>query len=206
MDDPTDQVQTLSDDALLDDSLPAEAEAKLQRLQAEQRAREAAFTAQRDGRRRLWHTHHWPDEYERCALVGSTHICRRCLTLYPVAIAAMLLSFAGFTPWPERLDLVFIWGLCIPATADFLAEKLWNRAYSARRQVAVTALVGVALGRGFVFEIRDRWSTEFWGPVLVFGLIWFLAAVNHSRRNMFAAALENSSEYGAVGHGERASC
>lgn len=176
--------------------LPPEAEAKLRALQAKQSERRAAEAADRRARRGLWLTHHWPDEYDRCAVVGGRHVCRRCLTLYPIAIAVAIAGLAGFAPWPESIDVWMIWLLCIPATIEFLAEKLLDVLYNPRRQIAVTALVGLALGRGLSYEIDDRWSWEFWGPVLVFCTIWFVAAAVKAQRHYFSNALEHSIEYG----------
>lgn len=188
------------------DELPPEAEARLQRLLEEQRARTRVEDDHRSAKRTLWRTHHWPDEYDRCTTVAGRHVCRRCSVLYPVSLAVLALSFIGLTPWPTSLDLVFLWGLSVPATIDFLGEKLLGWSYSPRRQAVVTALVAVAIGRGFHHELTDRWSAEFWGPVLVFGTIWFLAALNAARARMFAEALERSVEYGPAatvdaGHG-----
>ena len=82
--------------------------------------------------------------------------------------------------------------LCVPATVEFLAEKLAGVAYDARRQTIVTLAVAVALGRGLALELDGRWSPTFWGPVIVFGTIWFLAAASAARRSLFEAALEAS--------------
>lgn len=177
-------------------ALPAEAEARLQALIADQKERRAEEDRARRARRDLWISHHWPDEYHRCATVGGRHVCRRCLVLYPIALAVMALALAGWQPWPASLDLWFIWGLCIPATLDFMAEKLFDVDYSARRQVMVTALVALALGRGLAYEIDDRWSWNFWGPVLVFGSTWFAAALYRAQRTMFEQALEASRRDG----------
>jgi len=126
-------------------------------------------------RRQMWHAHHWPDQYERCVAIGGRPVCRRCLTLYPAAVAIAILSLAGVSLWPASLDLWFIWGLCLPATADFVLEQLGAIRYSARRQVITTALLAPALGRGMGHELADTWSWEFWGPVLTFCTIWFIA-------------------------------
>ena len=176
--------------------LPPEAEAQLAELRARQQARRDAEARQRRARRGLWLSHHWPDEYDRCVVVGDRHVCRRCLALYPLALVVMIAGLAGVAPWPERLDRWFIWLLCIPATIEFVAEKLGGVEYRARRQVVVTLLVALALGRGLAHELDDRWSWEFWGPVLVFGTIWFVTAVASLQRALFRAALENSVEYG----------
>ncbi len=172
--------------------LPPEAEARLTALIAEQRARRAGEDDAERARKALWRTHHWPDEYHRCAVVGGRHVCRRCLVLYPIALTVMAVSLAGFQPWPERLDLWFIWLLCVPATLDFLAEKILGTPYSAGRQIVGTAMVALAFGRGLAIEIDDRWSWPFWGPVLAYCSIWFAAALHRAQRTMFEQALEAS--------------
>ena len=56
-----------------------------------------------------------------------------------------------------------------------MLEQLGAIRYSARRQVITTALLAPALGRGMGHELADTWSWEFWGPVLTFCTIWFIA-------------------------------
>ncbi len=127
--------------------------------------------------REMWHAHHWPEEYDRCVTIAGRHVCRRCLILYPAALVVAVLSLAGITLWPPALDLWFIWGLCIPATGDFVLEQLGVIRHSPRRQVATTALLAPALGRGFGHELAQTWSWEFWGPVFTFCTVWFVAAL-----------------------------
>ena len=134
------------------------------------------------GRRALWRTHHHPDQYDRCVVLGGTHYCRRCLTLYPVAALFAALTLAGWSLWPESLDLWFIWLPCLPATVDFVGEQLQLVRYSARRQFMTTLLVAPALGRGIGHELADSFSWELWGPVLCFCTIWFFAAIAGYRR------------------------
>ena len=45
-----------------------------------------ARESERVGGRAMWHAHHWPDEYDRCTMIGGRPVCRRCLTLYPLAV------------------------------------------------------------------------------------------------------------------------
>ncbi|KAG1648206.1 hypothetical protein GQR58_030040 [Nymphon striatum] len=142
----------------------------MQALLAKQRAAKAEDAEYDLAKKRLWLSHNWPGEYERCAVVGGRHVCRRCSTLYPVALLVTVASFLGFAPWPASMDLFFIFALCVPATAEFLAEKILGWAYNSRRQVAVTFLLAPALGRGFWYEIQDRWTLEFWGPALATGV------------------------------------
>lgn len=147
-------------------------------------ARIAATLAQQAERRRaeaaergLWLSHHPPEDHERCTTIAGRSVCRRCLALYPLALVVALAGLAGFAPWPERLDLWFIWLLCVPGTIEYVAEQVGLLTYSARRQTIATLLIAPALGRGMAYELDDRWSWEFWGPVLVFCTLWFVAAI-----------------------------
>lgn len=128
-------------------------------------------------RSQMWHAHHWPDEYHRCTAIAGRPVCRRCLILYPVAIAVGLAAVLGFSLWPAAADPWLIWVLCLPATVDFVLEQTGTVAYSARRQIVTTALLAPALGRGFGYELSQTWSWEFWGPVTTFCTIWFLATL-----------------------------
>jgi len=143
----------------------------------------AARRATERSRESMWRTHHHRDQYDRCVVIRGRHVCRRCITLYPTSLTVAALSLAGVVLWPVQYDLWLIWGLCLPGTVDFALEQAGVVRYSARRQVWVTVLVALALGRGFAYELDSRWSWEFWGPVLVFGATWFAAAVIGSRRS-----------------------
>ena len=130
----------------------------------------------------LWLSHHHPEEWDRCLVIRGRRVCRRCFVLYPLAFSIALLTLAGGSPWPPELDPWFIWGLSIPATVEFVGEQLGRFRYSARRQVAVTAVVAVAYGRGLGLELQDSWHWLFWGPILLFGTAWFTAAMVGRRR------------------------
>jgi hypothetical protein len=136
-----------------------------------------ARESERNAGRAMWHAHHWPDEYDRCTMIGGRPVCRRCLTFYPLAVLVAIVSLLGPAPWPETYDLWFIWGLCAPATIDFVGEQLMVFRYSVRRQVVATTLMAPAFGQGLAHELDDSWSLEFWGPVLAFCTIWFVAAL-----------------------------
>ena len=148
-------------------------DAEFERAVAEINAREAEHRAAKG----LWLSHHWPEEFDRCVLVRGRHVCRRCLLLYPIALAVAAASLAGVPPWPASFDPWLIWLLCLPATFDFVTEQLGLVEYSVRRQTVATLLLAPALGRGIGYELDDSWSWEFWGPVLVFCTIWFLTTI-----------------------------
>jgi len=146
---------------------------------AARRAEEASAEA---SGRAMWRTHHHPNQYDRCVTINGRHVCRRCITLYPTSLLVAVISLAGTVLWPERYDLWLIWGLSVPATIEFVLEQIGILRYSPRRQILVTFLVALALGRGFAYELDARWSWEFWGPVMVFGSTWFAAAMAGRRR------------------------
>lgn len=131
-------------------------------------------------RRQLWLTHHWPKDYpQRCVRVGSRHVCRRCAALYPLGFVVAFLSAFGLPLWPAAWDPAAIWILCIPATVAFVGEAVGVFRYSARWQVAAMLITALAFGRGLGYELVDRWSSEFWEPVAVFGGLWFFASLFH---------------------------
>lgn len=152
-------------------------------LATDLRRRRGQEEQERRAARLLWLSHHWPDTYQpRCISIGRFHLCRRCTALYPLGFTVAALSVLGIHPWPMSWDPAAIWLLSIPATLAFVGEALgWFR-YSARWQVTTTLLAGLAFGRALGYELLDRWSSEFWGPIAVFGGIWFFASVAAWRR------------------------
>ena len=135
-----------------------------------------------DARRWVWLSHHHIDQLDRCVVIRGRHVCRRCLTLYGISTVIAVLALAGLPPWPARLDTVMIWGLSIVGTAEFVSEQVGWTTYRPWRQVAATAVVALAFGRALAYELDDRWDWYFWGPILVFGTIWFVASRIGDRR------------------------
>jgi hypothetical protein len=151
----------------------------------------------RQARRNLWLAHHWPDDYQdRCAWIGSRPVCRRCAALYPLGFLVAFTSALGYAPWPSDLDPWPIWLLSLPATVAYVGEAVgWFR-YHVRWQVGTTLVAALAFGRALGYELNDRWHPWFWGPIAVFGAIWFAATVIATRRSrgqMVATASSSSS-------------
>ncbi len=141
-------------------------------------ARIARRHRDRQGRRQLWLSHHWPEHYgQRCVRIGSRHLCRRCTALYPFAFLVAFLSASGRPPWPPDLDPAAIWLLSIPATVAFIGEAIGLFRYSPKWQVGTTLLAAAAFGRALGYELVERWSSEFWQPIAVFGGLWFFASL-----------------------------
>lgn len=166
-------------------------DAKLSALAADNRAR--------IGRKNMWLAHHWPEHYaERCVKLGGRHVCRRCFSLYPLGILVAVLSTRGITPWPASLDPAAIWILSIPATIAYCAEALNLIGYSAKVQVSTTIIAALAFGRGLGYEFEQRWSSEFWGPICFFGLVWFMftaagMTIRRAKQNQSQTELERLS-------------
>lgn len=127
------------------------------------------------GRKNMWLAHHWPEHYaERCVQLGGRHVCRRCAALYPLGLLVAVLSTVSFVAWPDSWNPAAIWVLSVPATVAYCAEALGLIGYSAKIQVATTLVAAMAFGRALGYEFIERGSPEFWGPIAVFGGIWFL--------------------------------
>lgn len=159
------------------------AEADFAALVARRRADDEQHRADTRARRILWLTHHWPEQYgQRCVRVGPWPVCRRCSALYGVGFLVALAMTFGRAPWSDRWDPGLIWLLCLPGTVAFVGEALGWLRYSVRWQVATTMVAGLAFGKALGYELDERWSSEFWGPIAVFGGIWFFAGLIGHRR------------------------
>lgn len=124
----------------------------------------------------MWLAHHYPEDYDRCVMIGRTHVCRRCLALYPLAFAVMLISLAlgGSSASLDRVALVL---LPLPAVVEFVLEQLGVVRYQPVRQVLVTIPLAVGLGRGFAIYVHHPTSPLFWSVVVVYGAVCGLAVL-----------------------------
>jgi len=129
----------------------------------------------------LWMAHHYPEDYDRCVVLGRAHVCRRCLVLYPIAFVVMGLALAG--GWSSsRLDGWLLAALPLPAVVEFVLEHLGALRYQPVRQMVLTVPLGVALGLGFARYLHDQTDPWFWGVVVAYGGVCILATVLGARR------------------------
>lgn len=117
----------------------------------------------------MWLSHHEPDAYDHCVLVGERYVCRRCLVLYPLAFAVALLT-ASWHPG-DVVDTLLIALLPLPAVVELVLEQLRVVRYDARRQVLVTVPLAIGLGRGFAVYLGDQASLRFWIPVVLYTVV-----------------------------------
>jgi hypothetical protein len=122
----------------------------------------------------MWLAHHSPEEYDRCVAVGRTYVCRRCLVLYPITFAVLMLARAGVR-WPTSLDALLILSLSLPTVAEFVLEHIGLIRFRPRRQDALTIPAGVALGVSFDRYLRDHTDLLFWATAVAYSVVGFAA-------------------------------
>lgn len=140
------------------------------------------------GLRELVLAHHPPEAYERCVLIDGRHVCRRCSVLYPIAFAMLGLSMAGLH-WPAALDRLLLLSLPVPVVLEFVLEQLGAIRYSARRQIALTAIAAIALGQGFARYLSNGRDATFWTMIAVHGGVCLAVfVIGNARRSRRAEA------------------
>ena len=128
----------------------------------------------------MWLAHHYPEDYDRCVVIGRSHVCRRCIVLYPLAFVVM---FATLSWHPETaLDVAVLAALPVPALIELSLEQLAVLAYNPRRQIIVTVPLALGLGRGFAIYLDDQTSRLFWGVVVSYTAIAVLMVFLGRRR------------------------
>lgn len=128
----------------------------------------------------MWLAHHYPEDYGRCVVIGRSHVCRRCLVLYPLAILVMVATLAWH---PGRtVDAAVLVILPLPSLVELVLEQAGVLVYRARRQVIVTIPLAVGLGRGFALYLEDQTSVLFWGVVVTYTFVGVVAVVVGRRR------------------------
>jgi hypothetical protein len=129
----------------------------------------------------LWLAHHYPEDYDRCVVIGRSHVCRRCLVLYPIAFVVMGLALADVR-WPTSLDTVLLILLPVPSVVEFVLEHLGVVGYRPLRQVLLTVPLAAALGVGFARYLDHQADPLFWGVVVGYAAICLAATVIGARR------------------------
>lgn len=124
----------------------------------------------------MWLSHHWPSGYDRCAVVGGLHVCRRCLVLYPVAFVTAVLVAQG-SWWPHRLDAVVLWLFPAPGVVEFVLDNLHVIRYSPRRQVALSFFGAIAAGIGYVRYLHETLDPLVWSVVGVYTGVCLIGAI-----------------------------
>ena len=133
----------------------------------------------------LWLSHHFPDAYERCAVIGGRHVCRRCLVLYPVALVAGIAISVG-SWWSSAWDPWVLWLGPLAGTVEFVLDNLKIVRYSPVRQMVLSSGGAVAAGVGYVRYLDDLTDPLVWSVVAVYTTVCVAAVVIGSRRKAVA--------------------
>lgn len=129
----------------------------------------------------MWLSHHWPSGYDRCAVVGGMHICRRCLVLYPLAlVTGIALSIGSW--WPPGIDGWVLWLFPLPGVIEFVLDNLGVIGYSPVRQMVLSAAGAVAAGVGYVRYLDHTTDPLVWTVVGVYTAVCVAAVVVGSMR------------------------
>ncbi len=120
--------------------------------------------------RSLLLAHHHEGDRRRCATIAGHDVCRRCLVLYPVLLATMVAVTLGVgSDLPVSWRNPLVWLLPLPAALDYAAETFGLLRYSRRRQVAVTAVLALAGGAGFAWEMHASTTVSAWAAAFAYG-------------------------------------
>ena len=128
----------------------------------------------------MWLSHHFPEDYDRCVVIGRSHVCRRCLALYPLAFVVLGICLVA---QPGRTaEIVALAVLSLPAVVELVLEQLGVIRYSPRRQVGVTLLLAFGLGAGFAAYLDDQLDPAFWAIVVGYTAVCLVAVLVGRRR------------------------
>ncbi|WP_426573115.1 hypothetical protein [Aquihabitans sp. McL0605] len=131
-------------------------------------------------------SHHWPDAYDRCAVIAGRHVCRRCLVLYPVALlSGVAISIGSW--WPEGLNPVVLWLFPLPGVIEFVLDNLGRIEYSPVRQMWLSGAGAVAAGVGYSMYLKDTFDPVVWAVVAVYTAVCVAAVVVGHRRGTAAS-------------------
>jgi len=129
----------------------------------------------------LWLSHHPPEQYDRCVILGGRHVCRRCVLLWPMTFAAFALALAGIR-WPRSADDLLVVILPLPAVAEFVFEHAGRWPYRPGVQALVTVPLAAALGVGLDRYVHHPGDVLFWSVTVVYSLVYALAAFSANHR------------------------
>jgi hypothetical protein len=124
----------------------------------------------------MWLSHHWPEDYDRCARLGRSHVCRRCVWFWPATFGVTVLALAGVR-WPDRLDPWLVALLPVPVAVEWWVEQLGRARYSPTRQVLLSLLAAPAVGVGLARYLRSPGDPLFWAVVATYAVICVVPVV-----------------------------
>ena len=129
----------------------------------------------------MYLSHHWPFQYDRCAVVGGLHICRRCLVLYPLALVTGIAISIG-SWWPHGVDAWVLWLFPLPGVIEFVADNLGVIRYSRVRQMILSGAGAIAAGVGYTRYLDHSTDHLVWSVVAAYTAACLAAAITAGLR------------------------
>ena len=114
--------------------------------------------------------HHWPSENDRCTKIGTHYVCRRCVVLWPIALASGLI-FAMLATGSFSRSTTLLVALCLPACVDFCLDNLAAIKYSPLRMQLLSIPLALGVGLGFARYFRNPSDASFWIVGIAFSAI-----------------------------------
>ena len=121
----------------------------------------------------MWLAHHDPGHYDRCAVIGGTHVCRRCVVLYPLAVVFAVIQVVGAIP--DSRGVWIMWLAPVPVVVEWTCEHLGGLRYSPVRQGVPSAIAAVSLGVALGRHARHPFELTAAAPVVTYALVCLVA-------------------------------
>ena len=104
---------------------------------------------------RLWLSHHYACDADRCVTVGTTPVCRRCLAMFAGFFPALALLLSSWRDDLQVGDLGLVLGLAAFAGIEFVQVVRRRAPYSARRVLWLSPPVGAVLAWAGTTGVRE---------------------------------------------------
>ena len=104
---------------------------------------------------RLWLSHHYACDADRCVRLGATPVCRRCLFIFVGFVPALLVLASSWADDLQAGDQGLVLALTITAGIEFAQVVRGRAPYSARRVVLLSPAVGAVMAWLAVTGARD---------------------------------------------------
>jgi hypothetical protein len=104
---------------------------------------------------RLWLSHHYACDADRCVTIGSTPVCRRCFAMFAGFFPALAVLLSSWRDDLQIGDFALVLGLAVFAGIEFVQVVRRRTPYSARRVLFLSPPVGAVLAWAGATGVRD---------------------------------------------------
>ena len=104
---------------------------------------------------RLWLSHHYACDVDRCVTIGDTHVCRRCLAMFAGFFPALAVLLSSWRDDLQIGDVGLVLGVAAFAGVEFVQVVRRRAPYSARRVLFLSPAVGAVLAWAGATGMRE---------------------------------------------------